>query len=183
MIPMTLRNLFFVIAVGFSATALSKDCVVVPAKSLCGVPLGASQTEFEKKFGEPDGRIAMGKERTGLLYGTNFIVIFWHGKIWSVENWDRNAGSHWMGYVGFGRKDRETKLVFHNWDPWKSLSYDGKKAPKDMPIVDGDEWSDVIKMRGGSVFILYDPMINDVRRERWSVNSIRVGFDGEPSAP
>lgn len=180
---MILRPLILLCGLVISASALSRDCVVVPAKTLCGIPLTATQEAFEAGFGEPDGRIDMGKDRVGLFYGTNFVVIFWRGKIWSVENWSRLAGMPWMDYVAVGRKDRETKLVFHNWNPWTSLSNNGKKAPKDMPEVSGDEWSDVFSMKGGAVTITYEPMINEVRRERWSVSSIIVSFDGERSAP
>lgn len=175
----------FILALGLlvsSMPAFSKDCVVVPSVSLCGVSLKASQSEFERSFGEPDGRISMGKDRVGLFYGTNFIVIFWHGKIWEVQNWVRKNivdATDWFGYVGFGRNDRETRAKFQDWNPWNE-PMPSKAVNMAMPILDSDGASDIREIRGGSIFLLFDQQELDCGIDRSKVTYIKVNFGGEP---
>lgn len=184
MLNRTLRTALALGLLTSSAATFSKDCIIVPAVSLCGVPIKAPQAAFEKAFGEPDGRINMGKDRVGLLYGINFVVIYWHGRIWEVQNWTRpeTGPTDWIGYVGFGRKDRETRVHFPRWNPWEEPSPKDKDARRDMPTVDGDEYSDVKKIRGGTAFFLFDAQ-DTHKRERSRVTYIKVNFDGEPPAP
>lgn len=169
--------------------AFSKECLVIPAVSVCGIPLKAPQAAFEKELGEPDGRINMGKDRVGLLYGPNFMVIFSRGKLWEIHNWSRPTirdATNWFNYVGLNRADRDTQVVFQGWNPWDvSAPTERMRAVlSKMPPVSGDEYSDFRRIKGGSVFILYGEQEIGDRKERADrVRHLEVNFGGEPRDP
>lgn len=97
-------------------TLLSFLLFVLPALALCaedpdpstlidpergivfGVPFGAGEDDVIKKFGEPSGVIRLGAKRTALLYGADFLLLFYEGKFdalrcgnamidWNVSRW------------------------------------------------------------------------------------------------
>lgn len=179
------------VLLAFPTVAFAKDCLVIPNVSICGVPLTASQATFEKTFGEPDGRVKLGDDdQTGLIYGSNFIVIFWHGKISDIQNWASWNGPdsmYWFNYIAYGRADRKTWVMFPNWNPWDlgASSEKVKAALSEMPEIGvGDENSEIRKIPGGSTFILYGEQETGGIKERSDrILYLKVNFNGEPATP
>lgn len=181
-----MRRIFLLLAASLlPLVAYSKDCLIVPTVSVCGVPLKAPQATFEKTFGEPDARINMGAiDGVGLLYGNNFIVIFRKGKLSEVQNWiplpDRPW--NWLNYVGQSRE----RIVLEKWNPWDVSvpAVQVNAALAKMPIVSGDEYAEIRRIRGGTLFVLYgEQEVGDHKERSDRVIYLEVNFEGEPIAP
>lgn len=179
------RVFLLLVALLLPLTGYSEDCLVVPAVSVCGVPLKASQATFEKVFGEPDARINMSKiDGVGLLYGNNFLVIFRNGKLSEVQNWIRQPDRpwNWLDYVG----NSHAKIVLEKWNPWDIAApmVQVNAVLAKMPIVAGDGYADVRKIRGGTLFVLYgEQEVGDHKERSDRVIYLEVSFEGEPIAP
>ena len=68
---------------GIQATL--KDNVIVPGKSIFGLPIGATEDEVIQKLGAPDAKREYGKGMFSLIYGFKDVLEFWDGKLGGVS--------------------------------------------------------------------------------------------------
>ena len=68
---------------GIQATL--KDNVIVPGKSIFGLPIGATEDEVIQKLGVPDAKREYGKGMFSLIYGFKDVLEFWDGKLCGVS--------------------------------------------------------------------------------------------------
>jgi len=68
---------------GIQATL--KDNVIVPGKSIFGLPIGATEDEVIQKLGVPNAKREYGKGMFSLIYGFKDVLEFWDGKLGGVS--------------------------------------------------------------------------------------------------
>ncbi len=74
--------------------AILKDKVIVPGKSIFGLPIGAKEDEVIQKLGKPIAKREYAKGMFSLIYGSDGVLEFWDGKLgglsllvdWSLES-------------------------------------------------------------------------------------------------
>ena len=62
-----------------------KDKVIVPGKSIFGLPLGAKEDAVIKKLGEPNAKREYAEGMFSLIYGGEHVLEFWDGKLGGVS--------------------------------------------------------------------------------------------------
>lgn len=149
------------------------------------MPLSASETDFRKALGNPDGTIKMGADRRGLFYGQRLLLIFSHGKLWQVHGWDTNPNIDFWGYVTNDRTRDSMRLVFPGWSPWDLTWQQFAQHDKEFPVEDADEVAEDRTAGKGSMTVYYDPCYSVrnsgcVAEQYWNqflVNRIEIRFE------
>lgn len=80
------------------ASQPAADAVIDPAGAIFGVRFGATEDEVMQKFGQPAGFIRLDADRSAMLYGQNFLLLFYKEKLdglrvtravfdWQISQW------------------------------------------------------------------------------------------------
>ncbi len=71
--------------VGGPSRATFRGLEIDPDAHIYGVPFGASEDDFIKAHGKPDGYMRLNHEHTALLYGRSHAFVFEDGKLMAVR--------------------------------------------------------------------------------------------------
>lgn len=149
-----LRCLILFLLLVSSALAQAEDCPFVPGKSLCGLPLDAGRARFEALFGEPDGVLQLGPQRTGLLYGQGFLIIFGGDRAQEVHSWAR-TNLEFFAQVRNGREQHPLRLTLGEFVPWSRSRQQVDLVLQRQPPVAEDEFSEVRVFGADQLKIFY----------------------------
>jgi hypothetical protein len=131
------------------------------SQSVFGLSAAAKESEFRQLLGEPAAVIAMNKQRHGLLYGTNILLIFagdklWQARTWFVPPWSPQLYQGWLQYVlPVTTRDGAISSFTVN----RNLKLGGKRAPLEkmlgQSVLDADEFSTVARFGDADVWLGY----------------------------
>jgi len=134
----------------------ANDCVFVPGKSICGVPLTATPREFVAILGAPDGEIRLGAHRLGYFYGQRLILIFSRDRLVETEAWETNPNIDFWHDVSNGVGRDSLRLVFPGWSPWGITRKEFARHNDQFPIDDADESAESRTATGVAMTVFYD---------------------------
>lgn len=137
--------------------AIARDCVLIPGASFCAVPLTATQADFVKSIGQPDGSINMGPDRVGLVYGQRLMVIFWRNKLWQVHAWETNSNMDFWEYIRNKPPYDPLILRFKEFSPWGLTRKEFELKAKNFKSIDGDGLSDIRLINRTLISTYYSP--------------------------
>lgn len=143
------------------------------SKSIFGLPPQAREADLRRLLGEPAAVIAMSKQRHGLLYGTNLMLIFDNDRLWQARTWFINAWSPqlyhgWLQYIP--PATTRTGLSFSSFSINQGLKLGAKRAAMEQLLgkayVDAHEFSTVARYGDAEVWLGYAyPEESDAKRD------------------
>ena len=165
---------------GVATAVQAKDCLFIPGKSICDVPLDSSQERLVEQLGAPDGVIRLGAERTGLMYGSRLMLIYWKKKLWEIHAWDPQLNLSFWEYVRNQTPADPMVLTFKNVVPWgKTRAQMDALKVWPQPIA-ADAYSDIREIGTTQLTVTYSiDIYASTAPERWEqyrVNSVKVSL-------